>query len=307
MRVVFMGTPDFAVPSLRALATAHDVVGVYTRPDAVSGRGKATRPSSVKSAAVELGLGVRQPLSLRDADVVAELRALSADIVIVAAYGAILPPSALDSAPLGAINVHASLLPRWRGAAPIQRAILAGDREAGVSIMRMELGLDTGPFCLQMATPTCEFTARELTARLADLGAAALLQAVPSIAEGSAHWTAQDDSLVTYADKITKADVAVGPDQPAAVVAARIRASMPAAPSRVTLAGRGVTLLDARLTDDSLPGGAAASTQSALLLGARDGAVAVTRVKPDGKSEMDACAWARGIREPETLTWERLR
>ena len=307
MRVVFMGTPDFAVPSLRALATAHDVVGVYTRPDAVSGRGKATRPSAVKSVAAELGLDVRQPLSLRDADVIAELLALSADVLIVAAYGAILPPSALDAAPLGAINVHASLLPRWRGAAPIQRAILAGDTESGVSIMRMEAGLDTGPFCLQMSTPVGEFTARELTARLADLGASTLLEAIPSIADGSALWTVQDESLVTYADKITKADVSVGPDQPAAIVAARIRASMPAAPSRVTLAGRGITLLDARLTDDTLTSGAATCTKSALLLGASDGTVAVNRVKPDGKSEMDACAWARGIREPETLTWERLR
>ena len=307
MRVVFMGTPDFAVPSLHALASVHEIVGVYTRPDAASGRGRGMRPPAVKRVAEGLGLNVLQPPSLRDADAIAQLGQLTADIVIVAAYGAILPPEALAAASLGAINVHASLLPRWRGAAPIQRAILAGDEEAGVSIMRMETGLDTGPFCLQKRTPVQESTARDLTARLAELGASALLETLPSIADDSARWIVQEASLVTYADKITKDDVTVGPDQSAVDAARRIRASMPAAPSRVLLAGRGVTLLDARLTDEALDAGFAGCTKTALLLGACDGTVAVTRVKPDGKAEMDACAWTRGIHASETLTWERLR
>lgn len=307
MRIVFMGTPEFAVPSLRALSARHDVIAVYTRPDAVSGRGRRVRPSAVKSLAEELGLNVVQPASLRDAEALAELKRYGADIIIVAAYGAILPPQALEAARLGAINVHASLLPRWRGAAPIQRAILAGDDVVGVSIMRMEAGLDTGPYCLQDELPVGESTARDLTARLSDVGASALVRALPSIEAGGALWVAQDEALVTYADKITKDDVAVGPDMLASDVAVRIRASMPAAPSRVLVGGRGVTLLDASPTDEPLGPGTIGRTTSALLLGARDGGVAVTRVKPDGKAEMDACAWVRGLHGLETMTWERLR
>ena len=307
MRVVFMGTPEFAVPSLRALSARHDVIAVYTRPDAVSGRGRRVRPSAVKAAAEELGLEVAQPASLRDAEALADLKLLGADIIVVAAYGVILPLQVLEAARLGAINVHASLLPRWRGAAPIQRAILAGDDVAGVSIMLMQAGLDTGPYCLQDHLPIGESTARDLTARLAEVGASALLRALPSIEAGTAQWVTQDEELVTYAGKITKDDVAVGPDMLASDVATRVRASMPAAPSRVLIGGRGVTLLDARRADEPLGAGEIGRTTSALLLGAHEGAVAVTRVKPDGKAEMDACAWARGLHDFETMTWEKLR
>jgi len=307
VRIVFMGTPEFAVPSLRALAARHEVIAVYTRPDTVSGRGRRVRPSAVKVAAEELGLSVVQPASLRDAEALAELERYGADLIIVAAYGVILPPQALTAARLGAINVHASLLPRWRGAAPIQRAILAGDDVAGVSVMRMEAGLDTGPYCLQEHLPVGDSTARDLTARLAEVGASALLQALPSIEAGSALWVAQDETLVTYADKITKDDVAVGPDMLASDIVVRVRASMPAAPSRVLIGGRGVTLLDASLAEEPLDAGTIGRTTSALLLGAHDGGVAVTIVKPDGKTEMEACAWARGLHGLETMTWEKLR
>lgn len=307
MRVVFMGTPDFAVPSLRGLAASHDVVGVYTRPDAVSGRGRGVRPSPVKATAVELGLHVAQPASFRDAETLADLRNLAADIIIVAAFGVILPLEVLQSTPFGAVNVHASLLPRWRGAAPIQRAILAGDERAGVSIMRMEVGLDTGPYCLQASVGIGEHTARELTALLADIGARALLDALPAIEDDSAQWVVQDEELVTYADKVGKDDVSVGPDLPANEVAHRIRASMPASPCRVSVAGRGVALLDAHRVEDRVGSGSVSCTKTAFLLGAHDGTVAVARVKPDGKAEMDACAWARGLRGLQTLTWERLR
>jgi len=302
-----MGTPEFAVPSLRALTASHDVIRVFTRPDAVSGRGRRVRPSAVKTAAEELGLEVAQPASLRDAEALADLKLLGADIIAVAAYGVILPLQVLEAARLGAINVHASLLPRWRGAAPIQCAILAGDDVAGVSIMRMEAGLDTGPYCLQDHLPIGESTARDLTARLAEVGASALLCALPSIEAGTAQWVTQDEELVTYAGKITKNDVAVGPDMFASDVAIRVRASMPAAPSRVLIGGRGVTLLDAQRADEPIDAGRIGRTTSALLLGAHEGAVAVTRVKPDGKTEMDACAWARGLHDFETITWEKLR
>jgi methionyl-tRNA formyltransferase len=302
-----MGTPDFAVPSLRVLAHSHEVVAVYTRPDAVSGRGSKTRPSAVSSAAEALGIPVLQPRTLRDETVQAELRALAPDLLVVAAYGLILPIEVLGSAPLGAVNVHASLLPRWRGAAPVQHAILAGDEWAGVSIMRMEEGLDTGPFCTQASIPVGSTTARELTSALADLGAQALDAALRSIADGGAQWVVQDNSLATYASKITKDDVAIGPELSAEQAARRVRASMPASPSKISLGGRGVTLLDAIVAPERLPPAALACSKLGLLLGVSDGAIMTTCVKPDGKAEMDACAWARGVRDLDTATWERAR
>jgi len=304
VRVVFMGTPEFAVPSLRALAAVHDVAAVFTRADAVSGRGSKTRPSPVKSAALEQGIPIMQPQTLRDAEQIERLHELRADIIIVAAYGLILPLELLESAPLGAVNVHASLLPRWRGAAPIQRAILAGDKVTGVSIMRMEVGLDTGPSCTQLQTPIAEKDAAELTAELAGLGAAALVRALPSIGDGTATWTVQDESAATYASKVLKADVAVSPDLTGSDVVRRVRASLPAAPSRVTLGGRCATLLGVRPVEADVATGAISLTKSALLLGVADGAVEVTTLKPDGKAAMDARAWARGILDLDGMTWE---
>jgi methionyl-tRNA formyltransferase len=298
-----MGTPEFAVPSLRALAGAHDVAAVYTRPDAVSGRGGKTRPSAVKVAASELGIEVREPKTLRDAEALAALRDLNADIITVAAYGLILPLAALKAAPLGAINVHASLLPRWRGAAPIQRAILAGDARTGVSIMRMEEGLDTGPYCLQVSTEIGGAGAIELTDRLAGLGTQALLDALPAIADGTVAWTAQVESAVTYADKISKDDVAIGPELTRSELLRRVRASSPAAPSRAVLGTRGATIMRACITDVPLAPGAIASSKSGLVLGAADGAIEVVELKPDGKAAMDAVAWARGQRDLDGGMW----
>jgi methionyl-tRNA formyltransferase len=302
-----MGTPDFAVPSLRVLAHSHEVVAAYTRPDAVSGRGSQTRPSAVGCSAEALGIPVLQPRTLRDETVQAELRALAPDLLVVAAYGLILPVEVLGAAPLGAVNVHASLLPRWRGAAPVQHAILAGDEYAGVSIMRMEEGLDTGPYCVQAGVPVNGATARELTAALADLGAQALDAALPSIADGCAQWVVQDDSLATYASKVTKDDVAIGPELSAEQASRRVRASMPASPSKILLGGRGVTLMDASAAAEPLPAAAVACSKLGLLLGVSDGAIMTTCVKPDGKAEMDACAWARGVRDLDTATWDRAR
>lgn len=306
MRVVFMGTPDFAVPSLRSLAENHELVAVYSRPDAVSGRGGATRPSAVSVVAEELALPIMRPVTLRDPEVLAGLRGFAADVIVVAAYGLILPADVLTAVPLGAINVHASLLPRWRGAAPIQRAILAGDANAGVSIMRMEQGLDTGPYCLQASTEVGDASSEELTARLARLGADALIEALRLIAAGEATWTLQDESLVTYAEKIRKSDVAVDPTLSASELLRRVRASSPAAPSRALIAGRSVTLLGvaAASRDETVAPEAVAVSKHGLLVGVSDGAVAVTRVKPDGKAEMDATAWARGVRDINERTWK---
>jgi methionyl-tRNA formyltransferase len=274
-----MGTPDFAEQSLRALARCHDVVGVFTRPDAASGRGRTLRPSAVKIAATELGIAVYQPASLREDDHAETIRALAADIVVVAAYGVILPLATLEAAPHGAVNVHASLLPRWRGAAPVQRAILAGDAVTGVSIMRMETGLDTGPYCAQATLELDALNAQAATSALASLGADLLLRSLDRIADDSALWTPQEESLVTYADKITKSDVAIGPDLPAETIVRRIRASMPAAPSRAVIGGRPVTVLDAALTSDAVvTRGRVACRKDAIVLGAADGAIEVRMI-----------------------------
>jgi methionyl-tRNA formyltransferase len=333
VRVVFMGTPEFAVPSLEALTSDADVVGVFTRSDSVSGRGGKLRPSSVKRLALDNAIPVFEPRTLRDDTVLESLAALTPDVLVVAAYGLILPRAVLDVAPLGAMNVHASLLPRWRGAAPIQRAILAGDDVTGVSIMRMEEGLDTGPYCRQASTPIAEKSASALTDELAQLGADALIGALPEIADGTATWTAQDDSLVTYAEKIAKADVAIAPDMLAADALRRIRASNSAAPCRIALGDKNVTLIEAGwpvMTADSSssdaapapaastclsaasgpaapPPGSLARSREGLLIGATNGALLVTRVKPDGKAEMSAADWARGLRDLDDLSWNGLR
>jgi methionyl-tRNA formyltransferase len=307
VRVVFMGTPEFAVPSLRALVAAYEVACVYTRPDSISGRGTTARPSAVKAAALELGLEVRSPRTLRDDEALRALVALHADLLVVAAYGLILPSEALDAAALGAVNIHASLLPRWRGAAPIQRAILAGDDRTGVSIMRMEQGLDTGPYCLRLDIPIGEASAVELTDRLATLGAKALLKALPSIVDGSAAWVVQDESQATYAEKISKDDVAVGPHLTRSECLRRVRASSSAAPSRVLLGGRGATIMSALDDQTAIASGSVACSKTSLLLGVADGAIQVTDIKPDGKGVMQACAWARGVRELDGATWAGAR
>ena len=213
----------------------------------------------------------------------------------------------LDAARLGAVNVHASLLPRWRGAAPIQRAILAGDEYTGVSIMRMEEGLDTGPYCLQVRTEIADAGTAELTERLAELGAHALMQALPAIADGTAIWTTQEESLITYADKIAKADVAIGPYLPQAEALRRIRASSSAAPTRIMIGGRGATVLRATPSLVSTAPGAIACTKTALTLGIADGSIEIAEVKPDGKNAMDACSWARGVRDLDGAEWGSAR
>ena len=308
MRVIFMGTPEFAVPSLERLALDHEVVAVYVRPDAASGRGGSARPSAVKLAATQLGVSVRQPATLRDPETLRLLVELEADVVCVAAYGLILPSVVLDAARLGAVNVHASLLPRWRGAAPIQRALLAGDSRVGVSIMRMEEGLDTGPYCLQGSVPVDEKNAAVLTAELGELGARLLLDALPSIAEGAAVWTPQAEDQATYASKITKDDVAPDPVLSANDNLLRIRAAASAAPARIMLGGKGVTLLAASAIESpSLREGMVLPREDGVILGTASGAMLVQRVKPDGKSEMDAAAWMRGARFPADACWASAR
>ncbi|MCI8340520.1 MAG: methionyl-tRNA formyltransferase [Eggerthellaceae bacterium] len=245
MRIVFMGTPDLAATILEELAAHHEVAAVYTRPDAVRGRGKALVPSPVKATAESLGLPVLTPKTLRDEAVQAELAAFEPEAICVAAYGALLPREVLDLPPHGCVNVHASLLPRWRGAAPIERAILAGDPETGVSIMLMEEGLDTGPFCVQRAIPIAGKAQADLADELAILGVRALLTALELVEAGSVRWMAQPAEGVTYAHKLEKRELCLAPDVTALENARRVQASSPAHPTRCVIGGRTVSVTEA--------------------------------------------------------------
>lgn len=229
MRIVFAGTPEFAVPTLDALAaSAHRVAAVYTQPDRRAGRGRRTVAPPVKRRALELALAVCQPATLRVPEARRALAALQPDLMVVVAYGLILPPEVLAIPRLGCVNVHASLLPRWRGAAPVARAILAGDRETGVSIMQMDAGLDTGPVLLQQPCAIGpDDTARSLTQRLAVLGAGALLEALPGIETGSLPPRPQPREGVSYADKLRKEEATVDWRRSATLIERRVRGLNP--------------------------------------------------------------------------------
>ena len=299
-----MGTPDFAVPSLEAVAQAHEVALVVTRPDAVRGRGKALVPSPVKAKALELGLPVLEASRMTD-EAKAAVAAAAPDIMCVVAFGCILPDDLLAVPAHGAINVHASLLPRWRGAAPIQRAILAGDQKTGVSIMRVANDLDAGAWCRQASTLVGEKGDMDLTAELAAMGAAELLVALEQIEAGADSWTEQDESQVTLAAKVTKQEMRLDPADNAHVNALRVQASSDTAPARMTLGGRGLRVMKAAECGDGrvLAAGEVAAERGRVFLGCAEGALELLSVKPDGKKEMQVSAWAAGLRGE--LVWDR--
>ena len=303
MRVVFMGTPEFAVPSLSALAERHEVALVLTRPDAVRGRGKVLEPSSVKARALELGLEVLETNRITP-EVLDAVRTAGPDIIAVAAYGCILPDEVLNLAPHGCINVHASLLPHGRGAAPIQRAVLEGDEFAGVSIMEVVHDLDAGAFCHQASVEVGEKDCASLMRELAELGAAELIAAIDEIEAGTVTWTEQDESQVTYAAKVTKAEMRLDPEDTARTNARRVQASTDAAPARLTVAGKGVRAMSARVASEKVAPGEVVVTKGHVTIGCSDGALELLRVKPDGKREMEASAWAAGLRGA-SLAWCR--
>ena len=302
MRVVFIGTPAFAVPTLDALLGSQDVVAVYTRPDAGAGRGRRVMASAAKVRALEVGIPIEQPATLRDPAAIEVLRAFDADVIVVAAYGAILPREVIDMPRLGCVNVHASLLPRWRGAAPIQRAILAGDEFTGVSIMRMEEGLDTGPWCSQASTRIDGKSALGLTAELAALGAHVLETTLPLIAAGKCVWEPQDAGAATYAAKLTAADVALEPGLSAETAWRRVRASGPSAPCRAVVDGRRITVLTARPAPATILA-ASVSTDGELVLGLTDGALLIETLIPEGRSTMPGADWLRGARLAPDSHW----
>ncbi|MDR1775738.1 MAG: methionyl-tRNA formyltransferase [Actinomycetes bacterium] len=308
MRLLFMGTPDFAAQALRVIIDAAPVseielVGVVTAPDSVNKRGSTSRPTPVAEMASEFAIPVLKPETLTDDATVAAIAAMRPDVIVVVAYGRLLPQTVLDIPRHGCINIHASLLPRWRGAAPIERAILMGDPAVGVSIMRMTTGLDQGPFCAQAAVMIQGQSAGELRPKLARLGAELLLVQLPDIAAGYAPWQAQDPVLANYADKLERGELFLRPDDVAELNERRVRASGPSAPARATLvladgSTRGFRALEASVYGGTWTAGSVAFDENGILLGCADNSMLLLRrLIPDGKRDMTACDWARGIAE----------
>jgi methionyl-tRNA formyltransferase len=293
MRVVFMGTPDFSVPALEALVAAgHEMACIYTQPPRPAGRGKKERASPVQACAEALGLPVRHPVSLRTPEAQAEFSALGADIAVVVAYGLILPQPVLDAPAHGCLNIHASLLPRWRGAAPIHRAIMAGDAETGVCIMQMEAGLDTGPVLLRGTTPIADSdTTASLHDRLAGMGAELIVEALSRLPELVPE--SQPEAGVTYAQKIDKAEAAIDWTRPAVEVDRRIRGLSPFPGAWFEHEGARIKVLGSTLADG---GGAPGEVlDDALRVACGDGAVRLTRLQRAGKGAQDADVFLRGM------------
>jgi methionyl-tRNA formyltransferase len=298
MRVIFMGTPDFSVPALEAIATRHDVVAVYSQPPRAAGRGQKERPGPVHAAAARAGIPVFTPRSLKKAGVQDEFAAHAADVAVVAAYGLILPQAILDAPRLGCLNVHASLLPRWRGAAPIQRAIMAGDTQTGITIMQMDAGLDTGPMLMTARAAIDDTTtAGDLHDRLSEIGGKLILEALTSLETGAVSPRPQPDSGITYADKIDKAEAHLTFDRPAHAVLRHIHGLSPYPGAFIVLGGKRLKLLKVQTVDGvSAPPGTL--TGDGLAIACRDGAIRATRVQREGKGPMDAEAFLRGFDLP---------
>src|SRR5262245_46693031 len=290
LRAVFFGSPAFAVPSLRAVAADTTLVAVVSQPDRPAGRGQAPAPPAVKVAAAALGVPAIQPQEARTPETEAALAAFGADIFVVVAYGRILPQSLLDMPRLGAYNVHASLLPRLRGAAPIQWSIIRGDSETGVSIMRMEAGLDTGPVA---ATRRIEIadddTAGTLSAKLADLGAGPLAETLPAIAEGGVRLTPQDDAAATLAPILTKADGRLRFDQPARLVSAQARGVDPWPGATAMLDGEPLKLFRPHVAEGSgRPGEVLGLRGEGLVIACAEGAIAFDELQLPGRKRLPA-------------------
>ena len=299
MRIAFMGTPEFAVPALDALVAAgHDVAAAYCQPPRPGGRGKALRPSPVQLRAEALGIPVRTPVTLRDADAQAAFAALALDVAVVAAYGLILPQAILDAPAQGCFNIHASLLPRWRGAAPIQRAILAGDTMTGVTIMRMEAGLDTGPMLLTRETAIGDKDAGSLTEELATIGAETMVEALAGL--GLLPERAQPEDGVTYAAKIDKAEARLDFLQSADDLIRIVRAFSPQPGAFFEHRGERIRVLSALVIDSSGPPGLVIDDQLTIACGTD--ALRPDEVQRAGKAAMTTTEFLRGFKIPSGTT-----
>ncbi|NBE06832.1 methionyl-tRNA formyltransferase [Paragemmobacter ruber] len=297
MKIVFMGTPDFSVPVLQALAAQHTILAAYTQPPRPAGRGKELRPTPVHAAASALGIPVRHPVSLKSPEEQAAFAALDADVAVVVAYGLILPQAILDAPRAGCLNIHASLLPRWRGAAPIHRAIMAGDAETGICIMQMEAGLDTGPVLMRQSTPIgAEETTQGLHDRLSQMGAALILNALDHLPRLTPE--PQPSEGVTYAAKIDKAESRIDWSRPAPEVDRQIRALSPFPGAWCMAGGERLKLLRSRLATGA---GAPGTVLHGLTMACGTGAVEVTLAQREGKKAQSPQEFLNGITLPARL------
>ena len=302
MKIIFAGTPEFAAVALAKLLDKikldrpdFEVIAVYTQPDRPAGRGRKLTPSAVKQVALDAGIPVYQPVSLKDEAAQAELKALNADLMVVAAYGLLLPQAVLDAPKLGCINIHASLLPRWRGAAPIHRAILAGDKTTGVTIMQMDIGLDTGDMLLKK---TCEIkdtdTSASLHDRLARLGGEALLESLDDIAANRLTPEKQDDALAVYAHKLAKSESEINWADDAVKIDRQIRAFNPWPVAQTTLDGKVLRIWMSQLaqgSSDKPPGTIITATKKGIDVATGKGVVTLLSVQLPGKKPMDAASF----------------
>ena|SRR5688572_28248544 len=299
MRVLFFGTPEFAVPSLTALIDSHEVAAVVTRPDRPRGRGQKVTVSPIKATAEAHGTPVLQPARLGDPEWLKELAELRPDIAVVAAYGRLLPQPLLDVPRLGFINVHASLLPRWRGAAPIHRAVMAGDAATGVTIMRVVLELDAGPMLASVSTPIGpDDTSETLDARLAAIGGDLLIATLARLEAGGVSEVAQDESKVTYAAKLERHESRVDWARSAAEIDRQIRGLQPWPLAAGLIEGRRVAFLRSTAIDappSSVPGTVLEAGAGGLVVACSTGAVRITEVLPEGRRAMSAAAFLNGV------------
>jgi methionyl-tRNA formyltransferase len=294
-KIVFMGTPDFAVPALRALIAAHDVIGVVTQPDRPAGRSRQIQISPVKAAALEHGIPVFQPEKLRRPEAVDTLRQWQADLYVVAAFGQILPQSVLDIPAHGAINIHASLLPRWRGAAPIQAAIRAGDAETGITIMKMDAGLDTGPILSQRALSIApDETGQSLHDKLARLGGELLIETLPAYLNGAIQPQPQEDSLATFAPRIEKDEGRINWAEPAIAIERTVRAFTPWPGTFTTWKGRLLKILAAEAISGNGQPGMVLEHKDQLVVGTGEGLLMPTRLQLEGRGAVSAADFRRG-------------
>jgi methionyl-tRNA formyltransferase len=296
LRVAFMGSPEFAVPTLEAVLAAHQVVAVVTQPDKPAGRGQRLEPPPVKAVAERAGVPVLQPRSARTPELVDELRRLAPDVAVVVAYGKILPQAVLDVPRLGCLNVHGSLLPRYRGAAPIQWAIIRGETETGITIMKLDAGMDTGPMLLRRAVAIGEDdTAGTMAARLAPVGAELMREALARLEAGGLVETPQDGSLATLAPMLTKEDGRIDWSQPAAAVRDRVRGVDPWPGATALLDGEVVKMWRPRVVPGrGAPGEVLGADRDGLLVACGDGAVALAELQLPGRKRLPAPAFLAG-------------
>lgn len=303
LRIIFAGTPEFSVAPLQTLIDSeHDVIAVYTQPDRPAGRGRKLTASPVKQLAVEHDIPVYQPLSLKDEEAQQTLQALNADLMIVVAYGLILPKVILDAPKMGCLNIHASLLPRWRGAAPIQRAIESGDPETGVTIMQMDIGLDTGDMLFKLATEiTPQDSAQTLHDRLSTMGCDAMMTTLSGLLDGSINPEKQDDSLVTYAEKMHKEEAKINWQEPAQKIIRKVQAFNPWPVCFTDFEGKPLRIWQARLANSeeisAMPSGQAGQviklTKNGLFIATGDQPVCIEQLQPAGKKAMRAYDFAQ--------------